>query len=89
MCRIVQISRCMGPVHTRKVGPIIFELGSYHTLELAKDRQFEIEKEEWDAMHIERIETAADPSRDADVAAVVMQSVQFCKSASTFLVIFH
>jgi len=49
-------------------------LGSYHTLELAKDRQFEIEKEEWDAMHIERIETAADPSRDADVAAVVMQS---------------
>merc|ERR1719350_104922 len=49
-------------------------LGSYHTLELAKDRQFEIEKEDWDAMHVERIETAADPTRDADVAAVVMQS---------------
>jgi len=49
-------------------------LGSYHTLELAKDRPFEIHKEEWDAMHIERIETAADPAKNADVAAVVMQS---------------
>jgi len=47
-------------------------LGSYHSLELAKNRSFELVKDVWDKMHVERLKEAADPSRSADVAAVIL-----------------
>jgi protein pelota len=48
-------------------------LGSYHTLELEKNRQFTLTKECWDKIHFEILRTAKDPTSGADVAAVVMQ----------------
>lgn len=48
-------------------------LGSFHTLELAQHRAFELQKDEWDHMHADRIKIASDPTHDADCAAVVMQ----------------
>ena len=49
------------------------KLGQHHTLELELQRQFTIEKDRWDAVDLERISEACDPSKSADVAAVVMQ----------------
>jgi len=49
------------------------QLGAHHTIELALHRKFTIEKERWDAMHLERVDMATDPSKSADLAAVVLQ----------------
>jgi len=49
------------------------KLGAYHTIELALHRKFTIDKTRWDAMHLERISMATDPSKTADLAAVVLQ----------------
>ena len=49
------------------------KMGSYHTIELAAQRKFSLAKHEWDCMAIERLETACDPSKTADLAAVLMQ----------------
>ena len=49
------------------------KLGSYHTIELEKNRKFTLSKERWDAMHVEVLREASDPTAQADVAAVVMQ----------------
>lgn len=48
-------------------------MGSYHTLELDLTRAFTIEKTNWDAMYLERVQLACDPRQSAEVAAVVMQ----------------
>ena len=49
------------------------KLGAHHTLELERGRKFTLEKVTWDTIALERVETAADLGRDAEVAAVVMQ----------------
>jgi len=47
-------------------------LGSYHTIELAIQRKFTLAKHEWDSLAIERLNTACDPTKTADLAAVLM-----------------
>jgi protein pelota len=48
-------------------------MGSYHTLELALQRKFSIAKHEWDSISLERLETACDPRKTADLGAILMQ----------------
>ena len=48
-------------------------LGSYHTIELEKHRKFALTKGCWDKVHFDILRTAADPTANADVAALVMQ----------------
>lgn len=55
-------------------------LGAYHTLELGPRRQFTIHKNVWDAVDIDRIKQATDPTMAADLAVVlitVMMSAGF------------
>mmetsp|Transcript_34711 Transcript_34711/g.83997 ORF Transcript_34711/g.83997 Transcript_34711/m.83997 type:complete len:414 (-) Transcript_34711:227-1468(-) len=49
------------------------QLGAHHTIELALQRKFTIIKENWDTMHLERIEMATNPAKTADLAAIVLQ----------------
>lgn len=49
------------------------KMGAYHTLDLELNRDFTLFKSCWDIMSIERIETACNVAKQADVAAVVMQ----------------
>jgi protein pelota len=49
------------------------KLGAYHTIDIEPNRKFTLAKAEWDTVSLERIEMATDPSKSADVAAVVMQ----------------
>ncbi|XP_022093296.1 protein pelota homolog [Acanthaster planci] len=49
------------------------KMGAYHTLDLELNRKFTLAKQLWDAVDLERIETACDAAQMADVAAVVMQ----------------
>jgi len=48
-------------------------LGQSHTVDLALNRAFAIHKEKWDAVDVERISMASDPSKSADLAVVVME----------------
>ncbi|GJQ83338.1 pelo [Trypoxylus dichotomus] len=49
------------------------KMGAYHTLDLEPNRKFTLRKQEWDSVSLERIETACDPAKNADVAAIIMQ----------------
>lgn len=49
------------------------KMGAYHTLDLELNRKFTLIKQEWDSITLERIDTACDPTQNADVAAVIMQ----------------
>jgi len=49
------------------------KMGQYHTIDLELNRKFVLTKEEWDIVSIERIENACDPTKKADVGAIVMQ----------------
>ncbi|XP_018335802.1 protein pelota isoform X2 [Agrilus planipennis] len=49
------------------------KMGAYHTLDLELNRKFSLRKQEWDSVSLERIDVACDPSKSADVAAVIMQ----------------
>lgn len=49
------------------------KMGQYHTIDLELNRKFVLTKEEWDIVCIERIENACDPTKKADVGAIVMQ----------------
>ena len=49
------------------------KMGAYHTLDLEPNRKFTLAKQHWDTIHLERINTACDPTQNADVGAVVMQ----------------
>ena len=55
-------------------------MGAYHTIDLELHKKFILRKPVWDSVHLERIELACDPSRSADVAAVIMSegSCQVC-----------
>jgi protein pelota len=48
-------------------------MGAYHTIDLEPNRKFEITKQEWDSIDLERVEMACDVAQKADVAAIVMQ----------------
>ena len=48
------------------------KMGAYHTIDLELHKKFILRKPVWDSVHLERIELACDPSRSADVAAVIM-----------------
>ena len=56
------------------------KMGAYHTIDLELHKKFILRKPVWDSVHLERIELACDPSRSADVAAVIMSegSCQVC-----------
>jgi len=49
------------------------KMGAYHTLDLELNRKFSLSKSEWDSVALERVDTACDPTQNADVAAIVMQ----------------
>jgi len=49
------------------------KMGQYHTIDLELNRKFVLTKEEWDVVCIERIDNACDPTKKADVGAIVMQ----------------
>ncbi|XP_028140905.1 protein pelota [Diabrotica virgifera virgifera] len=49
------------------------KMGAYHTLDLELNRKFSLRKPEWDSVSLERIDMACDPTKSADVAAVIMQ----------------
>jgi len=48
------------------------KMGAYHTIDLELNRKFTLQKVLWDSVHLDRVELACDPSKSADVAAVVM-----------------
>jgi protein pelota len=48
-------------------------MGAYHTVDVEPNRKFALTKTYWDIVALERIDTACDPSQNADVAAIVMQ----------------
>lgn len=48
------------------------KMGQYHTLDIELNRKFTLHKEEWDVYSIDRLEMACDPSRSADLGAIVM-----------------
>ncbi|CAJ0942829.1 unnamed protein product, partial [Mesorhabditis belari] len=50
----------------------LVKLGAYHTLDLEPSRKFTLKKIEWDTIDLERLDTALDPTTQADVAAVVL-----------------
>lgn len=49
------------------------KMGAYHTLDLELNRKFSLRKQEWDSVSLERVDMACDPTKSADVAAVIMQ----------------
>lgn len=48
------------------------KMGQYHTLDIELNRKFTLCKEEWDVYSLDRLEQACDPTRSADLAAIVM-----------------
>eukprot|EP00501_MAST-03F_sp_TOSAG23-6_P000207 GSMAST32.ASY1.ANO1.210.1 assembled CDS len=48
------------------------KMGAYHTIDLEINRKIQLAKPCWDAVFLERLETAIDVSKSADLAAVVM-----------------
>lgn len=49
------------------------KLNAYHTIELEPHRNFTIQKAQWDTIFLERLETACNPVKQAQLAAIVMQ----------------
>lgn len=48
------------------------KLGAYHSLELELQRAFSIQKENWDAIDVERLRQCTDPTNSADLAALLI-----------------
>jgi len=48
------------------------KLGAHHTLEIECGRSFTVEKDEWDSVAMARVEESCDPTKSAEVAAVIM-----------------
>lgn len=48
-------------------------MGAYHTLDLEMNRDFTLTKNCWDVMSLERVSTACDITKQAEIVAVVMQ----------------
>lgn len=49
------------------------KMGAYHTLDIEANRKVTLTKSEWDSVALNRIELATDPTKHADLAAVIMQ----------------
>ncbi|CAI2171875.1 16083_t:CDS:10 [Funneliformis geosporum] len=49
------------------------KMGTYHTIDLEMNRNFTLLKPEWDIIALERVNEACDVTKQADVAAVVLQ----------------
>lgn len=49
------------------------KMGSYHTIDLELNREFSIFKSHWDSIALDRVKTATDPSKYADLGAVIFQ----------------
>jgi protein pelota len=50
------------------------KLGAFHTLELQLHRAVQLSKEVWDSVALARLADAADATKDADVAVLVLQA---------------
>lgn len=48
--------------------------GSYHTLTIGTNDTFQLSKDKWDAIFLQRVDDACNPNISADVAAVILQS---------------
>ena len=48
-------------------------MGGYHTIDLELNKQFSLEKEEWDVISLDRIKESCDIANKADTAAIVME----------------
>ena len=42
---------------------LLLQMGAFHTIELEMNRPFELHKQQWDSIYLERIETACNPER--------------------------
>jgi len=64
------------------------KLGAYHTLELELNREFTIAKPFWDSIALELITNATDPTRYADIGAIVMSEglAHICLITSTMTI---
>ena len=49
------------------------KMAQFHTVEVELRQKFRLEKSCWDAIHLQRISDACDPTKKADLAVVVMQ----------------
>ncbi|KXS09911.1 protein pelota [Gonapodya prolifera JEL478] len=49
------------------------KMGQYHTLDLELNRNFTLTKPFWDSIALQQVMDACDPSKRADIAAVVLQ----------------
>lgn len=47
--------------------------GQFHTIELEPHRAFQLGKEKWDSVYLERLDLSINPNTDADLAAIMMQ----------------
>lgn len=65
------------------------KMGAYHTLDLEMNRKFLLSKHEWDSVALERVDTACDPTKSAEVAAVIMQDglAQICLITSSMTLV--
>jgi protein pelota len=65
------------------------KMGAYHTLDLEMNRKFRLSKHEWDSVSLDRVELACDPTKSADVAAVIMQDglAQICLITSSMTLV--
>ncbi|XP_067205644.1 protein pelota isoform X2 [Linepithema humile] len=63
--------------------------GAYHTLDVEQNRKFTIIKAKWDSISLERVDTACDPTQNADVAAAIMQEgiAQICLITSNMTIV--
>mmetsp|Transcript_29100 Transcript_29100/g.74628 ORF Transcript_29100/g.74628 Transcript_29100/m.74628 type:complete len:382 (-) Transcript_29100:170-1315(-) len=48
------------------------KLGAFHTITLDLGKAFELEKQEWDAVDIDRLKSACDPTLSADLAVFLL-----------------
>ena len=53
------------------------KMGQYHTLDIELNRKFTLSKDEWDSYLLERLDMACDPTKNADLAAIVMNEGSF------------
>lgn len=65
----LQQSRCRGSHLLEQ----FVKMGAFHTLDLELNRDFEIFKDEWDSVTLERITSACDVAARADCVAILMQ----------------
>jgi len=63
------------------------KLGQYHTIEIELHRPVELKKHHWDSVYMEVLDDARDPTKKAEIAAIVMQeglaSICLIKSSLT------